>query len=123
MAENKPNIIVAIIKSMRPKQWVKNLLVFAALFFNPHAIDIGRITSALSAFVIFSLLSSGVYLFNDILDRERDRLHPAKQKRPIASGDLPVSLAFILAALFIGLSIAAAYREEKLLFMITLIYL
>lgn len=86
----------AAIKVMRPKQWTKNGLLFAALVFSGHfliAADIGRI---LVAFVAFCLLSSSGYVLNDYLDREADRKHPKKRTRPIASRALPEGGALVL---------------------------
>jgi 4-hydroxybenzoate polyprenyltransferase len=90
MARSLP---VALLKSLRPEQWTKNVLVFAPLIFaeklfDPHAVGI-----ASAAFAIFCVLSSVVYLVNDIADREHDRQHPIKRLRPIAAGELPVGTA------------------------------
>jgi decaprenyl-phosphate phosphoribosyltransferase len=95
---------VAAIQAMRPRQWPKNLLVFAA----PLAgATLGRDNGfgyALLAFVAFTAASSAVYVINDILDVERDRQHPTKRMRPIASGRLPVSAALVLAAVCLGVA-------------------
>ncbi len=81
-------MLVHLLKSMRPMQWTKNLLVFAGIIFardlgNPH-----KVCLALQAFLVFCLISSAVYLLNDVIDRERDRQHPLKRTRPLASGAL-----------------------------------
>ncbi|MCX6645380.1 MAG: decaprenyl-phosphate phosphoribosyltransferase [bacterium] len=97
-------MLKALIKSLRPKQWTKNFLVFGALVFVPGAIAIPNLgLRALCAFVLFSLASSAGYLVNDILDREYDRQHPSKKYRPIASGELsvPVAAAFAIVALIV----------------------
>ena len=96
------NMLTYIIKSMRPRQWVKNLVVFGALIFVPGAVrePLCWFYAAL-AFVAFCLVSGGVYLINDILDRPKDMLHPRKKMRPIASGMLPLGTA--LSAAFIAL--------------------
>ena len=102
-------MIAALIRAMRPHQWVKNLLVFVSLVF---AVDIDKAASApvsLMAFVIFCLLSSSVYLLNDVVDRESDRAHPRKMKRPVASGALPVGVAIACAGLFAGIALAWAW--------------
>jgi 4-hydroxybenzoate polyprenyltransferase len=78
--------------SARPRQWVKNLLVFAGLVFAQKMGDFSADLRALQAFLIFCLLSSAVYLLNDVLDREQDRLHPLKKNRPVASGALSPGL-------------------------------
>src|SRR5262245_56033864 len=100
-ASNRP---FALILALRPAQWTKNLLVFAGLLFGRRLFDPVAASRAAAAFVIFCLLSGVVYLINDIADRESDRLHPLKARRPIASGALPVSTA---AAWAFALTVAA----------------
>src|SRR5690348_7176480 len=84
---------VALIQGMRPKQWTKNLFVYIALVFTNHLptslrdsenLRLFGITTA--AFALFCLISGSIYLMNDVADREQDRLHPVKRKRPVASG-------------------------------------
>lgn len=82
-----------LLRALRPRQWTKNLVVFAGLAFSGQALDADSGMRAALAFVLFCAASSGVYLFNDLLDRERDRLHPVKRTRPIASGALNVATA------------------------------
>ena len=74
--------------SMRPKQWSKNIIVFAGLFFAEDVFDPVKIKAALIAFAAFCLISSAGYLINDVVDREKDRLHPVKRNRPIAAKKL-----------------------------------
>ena len=95
-----------LLRSMRPYQWTKNLLVFAGLVFGGQLRDRDSVVLALVAFGAFCLLSSSVYLLNDVRDREADRLHPVKSKRPIASG--AVSPATALAAALVLAAIAMA---------------
>ena len=94
---------------MRPRQWTKNLLVFAGLIFGDKLFDRHAVALATGAFGVFCLLSSTVYLINDIRDREADRRHPAKSKRPIASGALPVSTAAAAAVVLAGVALAGAW--------------
>jgi 4-hydroxybenzoate polyprenyltransferase len=82
-----------LITSLRPRQWTKNLLVFAGLLFGRRLFDLPAIGRALAAFVVFCVVSGVVYLVNDIADRESDGRHPSKARRPIASGALPVRQA------------------------------
>lgn len=87
------HVLFAALQAMRPHQWIKNTLLFAGLIFTanftkPHLIGI-----TVLAFIAFCLISSGVYVFNDLRDAERDRTHPTKRDRPIASGRLPLSVA------------------------------
>lgn len=104
-------MLKALIISMRPGHWVKNLVIFAALIFAREYGDTRKIGMAILAFAAFCLGTSAVYLFNDILDRHSDKKHPVKSKRPIASGKLPVPLALaassflILAAVLLSLLI------------------
>jgi 4-hydroxybenzoate polyprenyltransferase len=86
-------MIVAAIQAMRPKQWLKNGFVFAPLLFGKAFLDPHKLWLALTAFALFSATASAVYILNDILDVERDRAHPNKKNRPIASGRLPVPVA------------------------------
>lgn len=93
----------AIVKLLRPSQWLKNLILFAALIFAGELTDVTKSLNAVLAFIAFCLLSSGMYAFNDLIDREKDKQHPIKRNRPIASGVIPPSTAvFIFSALAIG---------------------
>jgi 4-hydroxybenzoate polyprenyltransferase len=98
-----------LLRSLRPEQWSKNLLVFAALIFAEKLLDPAAVRAALAAFAIFCALSSVVYLINDVADLERDRQHPLKKHRPIAAGTLPVSVALTAAAGLGTAAIAASF--------------
>ena len=100
--------VSAIIKTMRPHQWTKNAFVLAALVFSQHLLDPPYLTRALVAFAAFCLLSSAVYIFNDIKDMDQDRVHPRKRSRPIASGELSAGIAGAvgLGLLFAGLGLS-----------------
>ena len=91
----------AIIQSMRPRQWTKNLALFVGLIFAQQLFTPTSFERASVAFVVFCLASSSVYIFNDLLDLERDRQHPTKSKRPLASGNLPVSWAIVTIAILL----------------------
>ena len=103
-----------LIRSMRPRQWLKNGVLLAALVFAQQGDRLGSLLRALAALALFSLLASAVYLFNDLLDRERDRVHPTKRNRPIAAGTLSPLVAgvaaLVLAAGSVGLSFLLAPR-------------
>jgi decaprenyl-phosphate phosphoribosyltransferase len=109
-------LLVAAVLAARPRQWPKNLLVFAA----PLAgASLGRPNGfgyALVAFAAFTAASSAVYLINDVMDAERDRLHPTKRNRPVASGRLPKPLALVLAGVGLALAMlaSAVIREPRL---------
>ena len=94
--------------SMRPRQWSKNLLLFAGLLFAEQLGDVTRVWLNILAFVSFCLVSGAVYIYNDLRDVDEDRLHPQKRLRPIASGNLPQSVAswWMTGAMFVGLLIA-----------------
>ncbi len=112
-----------LIKSMRPKQWTKNVFVWAALVFDRKLFQTQYLLPTLAGFVVFCLLSSAVYLINDLVDIERDRLHPVKRNRPLASGQLRKSVAVIAAALIIVMSIPAAFALNVTFGVISLAYL
>ena len=116
-------ILIALLKTTRPRQWLKNLALVAALIFSGLLFVPGMLVQTLCAVVSFVLLSSGVYIFNDLSDAKADRLHPFKKKRPIAAGSLPVPMA---VAVSIGLVVVALFLMKFLsyyLFWIGLIYL
>ena len=98
-----------IFKTMRPRQWTKNLLVFAALIFSQNLFNTPMLRDSTIAFVIFCLLSGSVYTLNDLLDIKQDRLHPKKSKRPLASGKLKPAAAVIAGLLLVILSLANAF--------------
>ncbi|MFQ5873416.1 MAG: decaprenyl-phosphate phosphoribosyltransferase [Dehalococcoidia bacterium] len=111
---------VALLASMRPKQWTKNLIIFLPVAFtlnlswDPKDLsDVGSIFSKVgAAFGLFCLLSSAVYLINDIVDLERDRRHPKKRSRPLASGRLSVQTALVVALVFLAVAIPLAFYLE-----------
>jgi 4-hydroxybenzoate polyprenyltransferase len=92
---------------MRPRQWAKNLFVFAGLHFS-HKLFTPLAVVALAAFVIFCALSGAMYLLNDVADRAKDRLHPRKRERPVASGRLSVPAAVAAAVTLVVLALAAS---------------
>jgi 4-hydroxybenzoate polyprenyltransferase len=96
---HRPALPVAMLRAMRPKQWTKNGVLLAPLLFARGIFEKGLLVHALAAVFAFSLLASGVYVINDWFDREKDRLHPEKRKRPIAAGHLSGSAAVVLVAL------------------------
>lgn len=97
-APPQTSLLIAIVRSLRPRQWVKNVFVFAALVFAARLDDPHSVLLALIAFASFCAVSGAVYLVNDITDREGDRHHPRKKHRPIATGALPVPVAASAAA-------------------------
>ena len=102
-------LAISLVRSLRPSQWTKNLIVFAGLIFGQRLLDPGAILYAAAAFAVFCALSGVIYLINDVADREADRQHPLKQLRPIASGAVPVSTALGLALVLAAGALAAAF--------------
>jgi 4-hydroxybenzoate polyprenyltransferase len=102
-------MLLAILKTMRPRQWTKNAFVFAALVFDGKLFHPTFLLRTLAGFGLFCLISSAVYIFNDLMDVEADRQHPVKKNRPIASGRLLVPVA-VAAGIFLALgSIVTGY--------------
>ena len=100
--------VASLIISLRPGQWTKNLLVFAGVLFGQRLLEPGAVGRSLAAFAIFCALSGAVYLVNDVADREQDRLHPLKKTRPIASGQVSVTQALVVAAVLCTGALAGA---------------
>lgn len=98
------------IRALRPKQWSKNVLVFAALVFSHQLSELDAFAEAVLAFICFCLASSAVYLLNDLRDRESDRLHPKKRLRPIAAGLVPERDAMVLSVLLALAALAVAFQ-------------
>ena len=102
-------MILALLSALRPKQWIKNGFVLAALVFSRHLFDTTYVSRSVGAAFVFCLLSGAVYLINDIFDRENDRKHPEKRNRAIASGRLPVGVAGVSAIILVGVSLYSAF--------------
>ena len=107
-----------LIKALRPYQWSKNLLVFAALVFAQQLGNTEKVTQAAIAFVVFCAASSAVYLLNDVLDRERDRQHPDKAQRPIAAGRVSVGTAVGVAVVIAAGALAGAWFVNRSLLLV-----
>lgn len=116
------SIAGALLRSTRPQQWVKNVLVFAGLIFSQQLTDSGAVRSSVLAFGLFVLASGGIYLVNDLLDLDADRAHPLKRKRPLASGVLPPPVALIAAVLLIGGALVGAFLMQLALGAILALY-
>lgn len=125
----RPNVVVALWRGLRPKQWIKNLLVFAGLVFTLNerwrlfTPEMWRyLARASAAFVLFSLISSTIYLLNDVRDVEKDRRHPVKRNRPVASGALPPWLAVTTALALMPLVFTAAFLLSRPFFIVVASY-
>jgi len=112
-AAPRQSLLIGVFRELRPKQWIKNVLVFAAPvaagLFNNRDTDL----QALGAFGCFSAAASATYLLNDAMDIESDRQHPVKRHRPIAAGIVPVSLAYVLAALLLIVAIGGSFLIRR----------
>ncbi len=97
-----------LLQSLRPRQWTKNLAIFAPLLFAKSALDASAVVKATLAVISFCLLAGGVYVLNDWVDRAQDRLHPEKRNRPIAAGLVSGQAAFILVVACWGCGFALA---------------
>ncbi|MBW1854563.1 MAG: decaprenyl-phosphate phosphoribosyltransferase [Deltaproteobacteria bacterium] len=103
------HILFLIFKTMRPRQWTKNLILFAALIFSQSLFQLSMLRDNITAFIIFCFLSGSVYILNDLIDLEQDRNHPKKCKRPLASGKLKPSVAIISGIILVALSLISAF--------------
>lgn len=108
---------------MRPKQWIKNILIFAALVFDRKIGVPPALLSTIGGAVLFSLIASAIYIINDIWDVEADRLHPTKNARPIASGALSIPVAWGVAAALLVISVPLAYLLSPYFALFCLIYI
>jgi 4-hydroxybenzoate polyprenyltransferase len=118
----KSNKLYYIIASMRPKQWTKNSFAFAGLIFSKHFIYVEQILRAVAAFALFSLVSGSVYIINDVVDRDKDKLHPRKSKRPIASGKVKPAEAVMYAFIVLAAALVLAFMLDFGLFLILASY-
>lgn len=102
-------MFTALLKTMRPRQWPKNIFIFAALVFDQQLFNVDALIRTVMGFALFCLISSSVYILNDILDVEADKQHPEKKNRPIPSGKLPINAAWIAVVVFVILTSALSY--------------
>lgn len=112
----------ALIKTMRPRQWTKNAVLLAPLVFDRQLFHLPALIRTIAALFLFCLLSSTVYIINDLLDREADQKHPEKCKRPIASGELPTSVAVTAAVILPLIVFPLAFWLSPLFALIGLVY-
>ncbi len=123
LVKNNLEVLKGVLVSMRPYQWVKNVLVFAALIFSLSFLKVPALLSSLQAFFSFCLVSSSIYLLNDIRDIDADRLHPEKKKRPLASGIISVTTAYVYFAVLLVAGLLLAYSLNLRFFSIILVYI
>jgi 4-hydroxybenzoate polyprenyltransferase len=117
-------MFIALLKTMRPRQWTKNVFVLAAVVFD-RQLSLSNPTPfllSLAGFVLFCFLSSSIYIINDLVDMQADRMHPTKRNRPIASGRLSVRTAIVAAALVFLFTFPAAFILSPGFFLIAVTY-
>jgi 4-hydroxybenzoate polyprenyltransferase len=115
--------IIGLVRSIRPRQTLKNLSLLAPLIFSGRLFTDNYFLITIWAIIIFSITTSSLYLINDIIDLPRDRLHPLKKKRPIASGKLPIPIALFMAIIGIFLSLSLSFSLGFFFFLSILAYL
>jgi len=122
MPASRPPLPVSLLVAMRPRQWIKNLVVFAALLFALRLTDPEALLRAAIAFVLFCATSGAVYIVNDLFDVERDRRHPTKSRRPIASGALGTVPAIVAVAVLLSGSLVVGFALSPPFGAVLLIY-
>ncbi len=111
-----------VLVSMRPKQWTKNLVLFAGVVFSKRFLDFSMVKKSLLGFGVFCLLSGAIYILNDIFDRRSDIEHPAKRKRPIPSGALSVAVAATVSVAIIAVLVPASLLLGLEFFLLVLMF-
>jgi len=117
------NVLVNIIKSLRIKDWIKNVFIFAPMIFSFHLFQIEYIKSSLIAFILFGFIAGSVYIFNDLVDKNYDKNHPKKKNRPIASGNLSVTNAYLSIFVILTIDLFLIYKFNLKFLYISLFYL
>lgn len=118
-----PAPLRGLIRTMRPHQWTKNGFVFAGIMFDQQFLDLEPLARVLAAFALLCMTASTIYLINDVVDIERDRLHPKKRHRPLASGQTPVSWAMTAAVIIPLIALALSVLLSWKLTVVLLAYL
>ncbi len=111
-----------LIISMRPRQWYKNVVIFIGIVFSLNLLNLGLWFDAITAFVIFCVLSGSIYIINDVLDVEKDKSHPKKRLRPITSGRLKINYAIISFVLLVAISLGVSYLINLFFFISALTF-
>ncbi len=117
------NLISSIFKLMRPKQWIKNLLVFAAVVFSKNIFELSIFVETTVGFIAFCMASSTVYILNDVIDRDKDRHHPKKCKRPIASGAISIFQAAVICVMLLLTSLFLSFQLSQDFMIVVVIYM
>jgi 4-hydroxybenzoate polyprenyltransferase len=107
---------------MRPSQWMKNVFIFAGLIYSKNLYDLSLLVKVTTGFVLFSIIASSIYLFNDIKDREKDKAHPEKCNRPLAAGQLTVQSAYVASSSLALIGLACSFLLDTTFFLVVLCY-
>ena len=116
-------MIIQYLKLMRLHQWIKNLILFAALLFGKKLMVPELLGKNILAFFLFSLVASGQYVLNDYLDRKEDALHPEKKHRPLASGKINATAALMITAVMLPVALFGSFLLDPMFFFLTAFYL
>lgn len=117
------NPLIGLLRTMRPRQWTKNIIIFAGLVFDGQLFRVESFTRVALSFLLLCLISSTVYIINDLVDIESDRQHPTKRRRPLPSGKLPIPLAVAAAIIFPIVALIAAVAINPVFALVLLVYL
>lgn len=112
-----------IFRLLRPRQWLKNLAIFAAITFNGQLFEILTLEKVLLGFVVFCGLSSSIYIINDIFDVEKDKIHPFKKYRPLAHGDILIFNAILISIILIFISLVFSFFVNPAFFIFSIMFL
>jgi 4-hydroxybenzoate polyprenyltransferase len=116
-------LLYNLLKTARPRQWIKNFALFAPLVFSGFLFEPGYLPQLITAFILFSSVASSLYIFNDIADIQTDRRHPFKKKRPIASGDVSAASAAFFAILILASALILSAKTSFFFFLTVLAYI
>jgi 4-hydroxybenzoate polyprenyltransferase len=116
-------LLIGLLRAMRPRQWTKNAIVYAGIVFDGQLFVLDSFLHVTASFVLLCLISSAIYIINDIVDIESDRQHPKKRKRAIASGQFPIPAARVAAVVLIIVSLGGALLTSPWLAVVLLAYL
>jgi decaprenyl-phosphate phosphoribosyltransferase len=116
-------ILFAIIKTARPRQWLKNLALFATILITGHVFDTNALNATILGFIAYCLLSSSNYIFHDVMDVARDRKHPFKKFRPVASGMLPSKVALFVSILFVIVGLTLSFQLGSTFFLLAIVFI
>ena len=115
--------LTALVLTLRPEQWTKNLLIFAGVVFSGRLRELAAVGTAVEAFVVFCALSGVVYIFNDLVDRKADQQHPLKCMRPLACGELAPVVAMSAGAVLTAAALGAAWFISPVFLLVSAVYL